>query len=89
MAHDLDKYHKPEQQERRSLWTEITKDLVEKEAIEKLGYDYEETEWFFYVMKYLEYVSLLAKLCNTFLRMGVAISFFIGRTNILAGRVLY
>lgn len=40
------------------MWTEITKDLVIKEAIEELGYDYEETEFFFYVMDYLRYVPL-------------------------------
>lgn len=39
------------------MWTELTKDLVVKEAIEYMGYDYEETEYFFYVMKYLRYVS--------------------------------
>jgi len=40
------------------MWTEVTKDLVIKEAIEHMGYDYEETEFFFYVMEYLKYVSL-------------------------------
>lgn len=40
------------------MWTEITKDLVVREAIERLGYEYEETEYFFYVMEYLKYVSL-------------------------------
>ena len=40
------------------MWTEITKDLVVKEAIEASGYDFEETEFFFYVMNYLRYVSL-------------------------------
>jgi hypothetical protein len=39
------------------MWTEITKDLVSKEAIEYMGYSYEETEYFFYVMEYLRYVS--------------------------------
>lgn len=39
-----------------AMWTEITKDLVNKEAIEEMGYDYEETEFFFYVMVYLRYV---------------------------------
>jgi hypothetical protein len=39
------------------VWTEITKDLVVREAIERLGYDYEETEYFFYIMEYLRYVS--------------------------------
>ncbi|KAI9733537.1 MAG: hypothetical protein M1834_003138 [Cirrosporium novae-zelandiae] len=38
-----------------SMWTEITKDLVIKDAIEAMGYDYEETEDFFYVMEYLRY----------------------------------
>jgi hypothetical protein len=38
------------------LWTEITKDLIIKDAIESLGYDYEETDYFFYVMEYLHYV---------------------------------
>lgn len=40
------------------LWTEITKDLVVREAIEELGYDFEETEYFFYVIQFLRYVSL-------------------------------
>ena len=39
------------------MWTEITKDLVVKEAIEGMGYDFEETEFFYYVMEYLRYVS--------------------------------
>lgn len=42
---------------RDGMWTEITRDLVTREAIERLGYEYEETEFFFYVMKYLQYVS--------------------------------
>lgn len=42
------------------MWTEITKDLVCREAIQRLGYPYEETEWFFYVMDYLRYVSALS-----------------------------
>ena len=46
---------KPKQE---TMWTEITKDLVIREAIEKLGYDFEETEFFFYVMTYLRYVRL-------------------------------
>lgn len=41
----------------RDMWTEVTKDLVVREAIDELGYDYEETEQFFYVMQYLKYVS--------------------------------
>ena len=42
-----------------TMWTEITKDLVIKEAIEESGYDFEETEFFFYVMSYLRYVSTI------------------------------
>lgn len=41
----------------QEMWTEITKDLVVREAIERSGYEYEETEYFFYVMQYLKYVS--------------------------------
>ena len=42
------------------MWTEITKDLVVKEAIEEQGYEFEETDLFFYVMSYLRYVSVLS-----------------------------
>ncbi|KIN08101.1 hypothetical protein OIDMADRAFT_100009 [Oidiodendron maius Zn] len=41
------------------LWTEITKDLVVAEAIQQLGYDFEETEYFFYVLQYLRYEDVL------------------------------
>lgn len=41
------------------MWTEITKDLVMKEAIETMGFDYEETDYFFYVMEYLRYEDVL------------------------------
>lgn len=44
---------------RDNMWTEITKDLVVKEAIEHLGYDYEETDYFFYIIAYLRYVSFV------------------------------
>jgi len=39
------------------MWTEITKDLVLREAIDEMGYEFEETEFFFYIMTYLRYVS--------------------------------
>ncbi len=39
-----------------NMWTEITKDLVVKEALEEMGYDFEETEFFYYVIEYLRYV---------------------------------
>ncbi|TAQ83105.1 hypothetical protein B7494_g8570 [Chlorociboria aeruginascens] len=41
------------------LWTEITKDLVVREAIEQMGYDFEETEFFYYVIQYLGYEDVL------------------------------
>lgn len=41
------------------LWTEVTKDLVVKEAIQEMGYEYEETEEFYYIIAYLKYVSLM------------------------------
>lgn len=41
----------------QGLWTEITKDLVVKEAIQEMGYEYEETEDFYYIIAYLRYVS--------------------------------
>lgn len=44
-------------QTKKDMWTEVTKDLVIKEAIEELGYEYDETEYYFYVMEYLKYVS--------------------------------
>ncbi|EHY56938.1 hypothetical protein HRR83_001985 [Exophiala dermatitidis] len=37
------------------LWTEITKDLVVKEAIQEMGYEFEETDDFYYIMSYLRY----------------------------------
>lgn len=52
----------PPKQRMGDLWTEITKDLVERDAIQELGYDYEETEFFFYVLQYLRYVSYPAHL---------------------------
>lgn len=59
---DIDRRATPQRSE---MWTEITKDLVLREAIEEMGYQYEETEWFFYVMTYLRYVSLATSLFST------------------------
>ncbi|EFR00973.1 glutamic acid rich protein [Nannizzia gypsea CBS 118893] len=55
---------------REELWTEITKDLVVKEAIEEAGYDYEETADFFYVFSCLEYddVAELVKFTEDYRR---------------------
>lgn len=36
------------------LWTEITKDLISREALEELGYQFEETDYFYYVFEYLD-----------------------------------
>ncbi|KAL1970969.1 hypothetical protein VTN77DRAFT_2803 [Rasamsonia byssochlamydoides] len=45
-------------------WTEITKDLVVREAIERAGYEYEETDDFYYIFDYLRYddVAMLVDL---------------------------
>jgi hypothetical protein len=48
---------------RERLWTEITKDLVVREAIERAGYEFEETELFYYIFEYLQYV------CSSFTRV--------------------
>jgi hypothetical protein len=45
---------------RPETWTEITKDLVCREAIQEMNYEFEETEFFFYVVEYLAHVSLLS-----------------------------
>lgn len=36
------------------LWTEITKDLVAREAIEELGYQFDETDFFYYIFEFLD-----------------------------------
>lgn len=46
----------PKKEKRSDMWTEITKDLVTRDAIEELGYEYEETEYFYYILQYLRYV---------------------------------
>jgi len=45
-----------EKPKKDKMWTEITKDLVSEEAIKERGYEFEETEEFYYVMEYLRYV---------------------------------
>ena len=47
-----------EKSKKDRMWTEITKDLVSVEAIKEKGYEYEETEKYYYVMEYLRYVCL-------------------------------
>ena len=43
---------------RDDRWTEITKKLVVKEAIEQMGYEYEETRTFYYIFSYLTSVCI-------------------------------
>jgi hypothetical protein len=52
----------PAKPKTKDMWTEITKDLVLKEAIDSMAYSYEETDDFFYVMEYLRYVSSLLRI---------------------------
>ena len=47
---------KDPKEHRDERWTEITKDLVVREAIERLGYEFEETRMFYYIFSYLESV---------------------------------
>jgi hypothetical protein len=42
---------------RDDRWTEITKKLVVREAIEDMGYEYEETRGYYYIFSYLRPVS--------------------------------
>ncbi|KAF2792988.1 hypothetical protein K505DRAFT_47955 [Melanomma pulvis-pyrius CBS 109.77] len=49
----------PPKAKAKDMWTEITKDLVLREAIDSMGYDCEETDYFFYVMEYLRYEDVL------------------------------
>jgi len=49
----------PPPRARPETWTEITKDLVCREAIEQLNYDFEETEYFYYIVEYLAYEDVL------------------------------
>lgn len=58
LIHDDKKEERPVKEKRSDMWTEITKDLVSRAAIEEMGYEYEETEYFYYILTYLRYVSL-------------------------------
>ncbi|RVX69140.1 hypothetical protein B0A52_06854 [Exophiala mesophila] len=41
------------------LWTEVTKDLVVKEAIQEMGYEFEETSDYYYIIAYLRYEDMV------------------------------
>lgn len=43
-------------EKRKKRYTEVTKDLVVREAVEREGYDYKESENDFYIYEYLRYV---------------------------------
>ncbi|AEO54680.1 hypothetical protein MYCTH_2076744 [Thermothelomyces thermophilus ATCC 42464] len=49
----------PPPRNRSETWTEITKDLVCREAIEQLNYEYEETDYFYYIVEYLSYEDVV------------------------------
>lgn len=54
---EIGRRYGPRRDPTEGLWTEITKDLVVKEAITEAGYEFTETEDFYYVIAYLGYVS--------------------------------
>lgn len=54
----------PDQRDRR--WTEITKDLVVREAIERVGFDYDESADFYYVFEKLRYVCSSVSCLNVY-----------------------
>ncbi|KAI5361859.1 hypothetical protein Slin15195_G055100 [Septoria linicola] len=54
-----DDRHHHHHKKRDKMWTEVTRDLVIKEAIEEMGYEYEESDEHFYVMEYLKYEDVL------------------------------
>lgn len=49
---------KASKEQRDERWTEITKDLVVREAIEQFGYEFEETRMFYYIFSYLDSVCI-------------------------------
>ena len=69
----------------KEMWTEITKDLVLKEAIEMFGCEYEETDYFYYVMDYLRYVRFYFPTGPAHLPLFLS---FLRRKYIPAGGVL-
>lgn len=72
---DRDRVGAQVSKERRDeRWTEITKDLVVREAIERLGYEFEETRLFYYIFSFMEPVS-----SNLTYHLGVWLTLFAGR----------
>ena len=48
----------PENRQKRQRWTEISKELVVRDAIERCGYEFEEVTQFYYIFSHLEPVSI-------------------------------
>ena len=76
---------------KEGLWTEITKDLVIKEAIAEMGYEYEETDDFFYVIAYLKYVCCcfllsFSSLCLFMMTVTVVLKMFTAGRHCPSGR---
>ncbi|KIX97938.1 uncharacterized protein Z520_06016 [Fonsecaea multimorphosa CBS 102226] len=55
---DIGRRYGKERDPKDGLWTEVTKDLVVKEAIQEMGYEYEETDDFYYIIAYLRYEDI-------------------------------
>lgn len=53
--------HNQVKPKKKDMWTEVTKDLVLREAIDGMGYRCEETDDFYYIMEYLRYVRNLSQ----------------------------
>ncbi|KAL2158383.1 hypothetical protein VTH06DRAFT_4431 [Thermothelomyces fergusii] len=49
----------PPARNRSETWTEITKDLVSREAIERMGYEYTENESVYYIVDYLSHEDVV------------------------------
>ncbi|KAL8735081.1 MAG: hypothetical protein Q9181_002939 [Wetmoreana brouardii] len=59
MKYEQGRRYVGEKDKKERMWTEITKDLVTEDAIKQMGYDFEETEFFYYIMSYLKYEDVL------------------------------
>lgn len=55
---DLESREIGNEQESEEPWTEIWDHLISREAIDKLGYDFERTKYYFYIKKRLSRVSI-------------------------------
>lgn len=60
LERDIEVAQQVEKEHRDERWTEINKELVVREAIERLGYEFEETRRHYYVFSFLEQVSFVS-----------------------------